>query len=94
MANQFRITNYSVTASGIILTVEFKRTEDVDALPNSAENIVYPSGSTKETILANLQARASSKIVIYENDLVIQQTVVNDLNKWINVPEPTPGVGL
>ncbi len=91
MPNQFRITNYSVTASGIILTVDFKRTGDVDALPNSAENIIYPSGSTKETILANLRTRASSKIRTYENDLVIQQTIEDNMNKWIDIPvEPPP----
>jgi len=90
MANQFRITGYSVTAAGIVLTVDFKRSSDGDALPNSTENIVYPSGSTKADILANLQGRAMSKITSYENDLVVQSTVENNMNKWINVPEPIP----
>lgn len=89
MAVQFRVTNYNVTASGIVLTAEYKRDADVEALPNSAENIVYPSGSTKDSILADLQARATSKIAIYGNNLIVQQAIDDNLNKWITCKAQT-----
>lgn len=88
MANQFRITNYNVTAGGIVLTVDFKRAEDTEAISNSIENIAYSTGSTRDSIIANLRARANAKINIYENDLAVKSVIEANMNRWIDVPEP------
>ena len=87
MANQFRITNYNVTASGIVLTVEFKSDTDTEEIPNSAENIIFPTGSNEDDIFEDLQVKAQAKVAIYQNDLVVKSGIEPKMNKWISVSE-------
>lgn len=91
MSYQWRITNHSVTANTIIIQADFKRDTDLDALPNSAENISYSTGTTLEAIKNDLDVRAKSKVDTYENDETVKAAAAKYLDKWTTVvvePEP------
>lgn len=90
MAYQWRLKNYSVTASQIITQVDFKRDTDVQALPNSLENISYPTGTPLKQIEDDLNNRAKNKIDTYENDETIKQAAEKYMDTWVTVPEPAP----
>jgi len=90
MAKQWRLKGYSVTASNIILQVDYKRDTDVDALPGSAENISYSTGVALIDIKNDLDARAIRKISVYENDETVKKVAEAYLNNWTTVVEDIP----
>jgi len=91
MAYQWRLRGYSVTASQIIVQVDYKRDTDADALPNSLENISYPTGTPLQQIENDLNARAKRRIDTYENDVVIKKAAEKYLGAWVTVPEKSGG---
>ena len=90
MAEQWRLKSYSVTASNIIIQADFKRDTDTDALPGSAENISYPTGTMLESIESDLSARAKNKVATYENDETVKKVAEAYLDKWTTVAEQEP----
>ena len=90
MAKQWRLKGYSVTASNIILNVDFKRDTDIDALPGSAENISYSTGVALIDIKNDLDVRAIRKISVYENDEQVKKVAEAYLDKWTTVVEDIP----
>ena len=90
MAKQWRLIGYSVTASNIILQVDYKRDTDVDALPGSAENISYSTGIALIDITNDLDARAIRKVSVYENDEQVKKVAEAYLNNWTTVVEDIP----
>ncbi len=71
--------------SSIIVQADFKRDTDIDALPGSAENISYPTGTTLEAIETDLATKAKQKIATYENDEIIKEAAAKYLDKWTTV---------
>jgi hypothetical protein len=92
MSYQWRIKAHSVTASNIILQVDFKRDTDADALPNSAENISFSTGTPLADIEADLNTRAKSKIDTYENDETTKEAAAKYLDKWTTVVAEEPKI--
>ena len=76
--------------SSIIVQADFKRDTDIDALPGSAENISYSTGTTLEAIENDLEVRAKSKVDTYENDETVKEAAAKYLNEWTTVAEQKP----
>jgi len=84
MANQYKITNANATASNIIVSVEFKRDTDIDKV--RAENLIYPAGTSKDVIIADLKIRTKNTIITYEND-EIAVNLLKSTTDWVTVEE-------
>ena len=82
---QYKVKNANATSSNIVVSVEFKRTDDIDKV--RTENIQYPKGTTKEIIIADLESRAKREIDTYENDLEVSELLKTITNEWQIVQE-------
>jgi len=84
MANQYKIANANATASNIIVSVEFKRDSDIDKV--RAENLIYPAGTSKSIIIADLEVRSKNSITTYENDKIVVDLLKTTAD-WVTVIE-------
>ena len=84
MANQYKIANANATASNIIVSVEFKRDSDIDKV--RVENLIYPAGTSKSIIIADLEVRSKNSITTYENDKIVVD-LLKTTTDWVTVSE-------
>jgi len=84
MANQYKIANANATASNIIVSVEFKRDSDIDKV--RVENLIYPAGTSKSIIIADLEVRSKNSITTYENDKIVVDLLKTTAD-WVTVIE-------
>ena len=82
---QYKVLSANATSNNIIVSVEFKRTDDIDKV--RTENIQYPKGTTSEGIIADLEGRAKREIDTYENDLEVSELLNATKSKWQTVQE-------